>query len=87
MALVVGNKAIQSIIPQYDQAGVLTGVLVRVNRAIVDDSTVPPRVIHGLPTSREVDIWPQLTPAQRTTATTFFNRMAALMSSITEFDR
>ena len=83
MALVVGNKQIQSIVPRYDEAGVLTAIMVRVNRSLVDDVTSV--VKFGLPTSREVDIWPQLTVAQRTTANTFFNRITTLTASVAEF--
>lgn len=86
MALVVGNKQIQSIVPTYDEAGVLTAIVVRANRAIVDDATNPPTVKYGLPTSREVDILPQLTVTQANNARTFLNRLAALVSTMTEFE-
>ena len=86
MALVVGNKTIQSIIPQYDGAGVLNGILVRVNRSVVDNATVPATFRYSLATSLEVEIWGQLTAAQRGTATTFFNRMTALIGSLAEFE-
>ena len=52
MALVVGAKRIQSIIPKYDNAGALTEILVRVNRAVVEDSTSPVTVKYNLSTSR-----------------------------------
>lgn len=86
MALVVGNKQIQSIVPRYDAFGVLTAILVRVNRSIVDNSTTPPTVKYGLPTSREVNILPQLTPAQQTGATTFLARLLVLVGSMAEFE-
>ena len=84
MPLVVGLKRIQSLTPVYD-GGLLTGILVRINRAIVDSAT-PTVVKHGLPTSVEVDIWPQLTAAQRTGAATFFTRVEALTASMVEFE-
>ena len=87
MALIVGNKRIQSIVPQYDGAGVLTAIVVRVNRDIVDDSTVPPMVRYGLSTSREVDILPQLTATQATAARTFLTRLTALIGTMTEFEQ
>ena len=86
MALVIGNKRIQSIVPQYDGAGVLTGIVVRVNRDIVENSTAPPTFKYGLPTSREVDILSQLTPTQQTGARTFLARIAALVTSMAGFD-
>lgn len=85
MALIVGEKQIYSVVPVY-AAGVLAGILIRVNRSIVDDSTVPATVKHSLPTSKDVDIWPRLTAAQHAAATTFFNRLNALASSMLEFE-
>ena len=86
MALVVGNKQIQSIIPKYDGAGVLTEIIVRVNRSIVDDATSPATVKYGLSTSRDVDILTQLTPNQATNARAFLNRLAALVATMPEFE-
>lgn len=86
MALVIGNKRIQSIIPVYDDLGALVALHVRVNRDIVDDSTTPPRTKHVLPTTGSVDILPQLTATQQTTAKTFLNRVATLVSSLAEFE-
>lgn len=86
MALVVGRKQIQSITPQYDMAGALTAILVRVNRSIVDDATTPPTVRYGLPTSREVDVYPLLTLTQQTGARSFMNRLAALIDAVPAFD-
>mgnify|MGYP001565496649 CR=1 FL=1 len=86
MALIVGNKQIQSIVPRYNGAGVLEAILVRVNRSIVDDSTVPPTVKHGLSTSREIDILSQLTPTQATAARAFMARLSDLISSMVEFE-
>ena len=85
MALIVGNKTVQSVVPQYS-GGALIGILVRVNRAIVDDATTPPTVKYGLATSPEVDIWPALTATQKTAATAFFGRLTTLMSSMAEFE-
>lgn len=86
MALVVGNKQIQSIVPRYNQAGGLTAILVQVNRSIVDDATTPPTVRYGLSTSRAVDILPQLTPAQRAGAQAFMTYLSALVSGMSEFE-
>lgn len=86
MVLAVGDKQIQSITPVYNAAGVLTAILVRVNRSIVDTSTTPPTVKYGLPTSREIDILPRLMPAQVTGATNFLARILTLASSMAEFE-
>ena len=86
MTLVVGNKVVQSIVPRYDNAGVLTAIFVKVNRDIVDNATVPPPFKYGLGVSKEGNIRPQHTPTQVTAVRAFMDRLATLMSTMTEFE-
>lgn len=80
MALVKANYQLHSLRFVVDSAGVLTDVKVRVNASIVDDATN--QVVTGRPTSPEISIWADLTPAQQGALKGLSNRIDALLPSL-----